>query len=353
MSNSRRAARVIRRATSASRSASSLSNSNRSSAQSSGLRRVLGLGFGLAVIVGSTLGIGILRTPGLVAGQLSTPSAILLVWIVVAAFAVRHPSPASSPTASSASVAGLVFALQAVVITYGGWQSALYFSEEDRDPTANIPRSMIGGVAAVIVVYLLINLALLWVLPVPDLARSTLAAADAARVLAGPRGQQIITVLSLVSLPPMLNAIVMIGARIMFAMGRDGLLWRKTAAVGAGGTPAIATLITTAVAVVGIVSGTFQRLVAITAFFLALNYGICCVALVVLRRREPHRARPFVAPGYPWSAYIVLSGAVALVVGTLVGRTVNGGLAIALLIAGLIGRMAVARRGARRSVAKL
>src|SRR5437867_5509164 len=82
MSNSRRAARVIRRATSASRSASSLSNSNRSSAQSSGLRRVLGLGFGLAVIVGSTLGIGILRTPGLVAAQLSSSSAILLVWLV-------------------------------------------------------------------------------------------------------------------------------------------------------------------------------------------------------------------------------------------------------------------------------
>src|SRR5436190_15065967 len=82
MSNSRRAARVIRRATSASRSASSLSNSNRSSAQSSGLRRVLGVGFGLAVIVGSTLGIGILRTPGLVAGQLATRSAILAVWIV-------------------------------------------------------------------------------------------------------------------------------------------------------------------------------------------------------------------------------------------------------------------------------
>src|SRR5438094_7033353 len=81
MSNSRRAARVIRRATSASRSASSLSNSNRSSAQSSGLRRVLGIGFGLAVIVGSTLGIGILRTPGLVAGQLPNPTAILLVWI--------------------------------------------------------------------------------------------------------------------------------------------------------------------------------------------------------------------------------------------------------------------------------
>src|SRR5207248_7288379 len=114
-----------------------------------------------------------------------------------------------------------------------------------------------------------------------------------------------------------------------------------------GGTPAIATLITTAVAVVGIVSGTFQRLVAITAFFLALNYGICCVALVVLRRREPHRARPFVAPGYPWSAYIVLSGAVALVVGTGAGGPGSGVLASALLIAGRLGRVALAPRVAR------
>src|SRR5919197_2974669 len=82
MSNSRRAARVTLRATSANRSTSSLSNSSRSSTQPSGLRRVLGLGFGLAVIVGSTLGIGILRTPGLVSGQLSNAPAILAVWFV-------------------------------------------------------------------------------------------------------------------------------------------------------------------------------------------------------------------------------------------------------------------------------
>jgi APA family basic amino acid/polyamine antiporter len=264
--------------------------------------------------------------------------------VVVAAFVVRHPSPASSSSAPSASVAGLVFALQAVVITYGGWQSALYFSEEDRHPTANIPRSMIGGVASVIAVYLLVNLALLSVLPIAELAQSTLPAADAARVLAGPRGQQIITVLSLISLTPMLNAIVMIGARIVFAMGRDGLLWKKTAEVGAGGTPTVATLITTAIAVIGIATGTFQRLVAITAFFLTLNYGICCVALIGLRRREPNRARPFLAPAYPASAYIVLIGAAALVVGTLVGDTVNAALAITLLISGLVGRWLFHRR---------
>jgi APA family basic amino acid/polyamine antiporter len=264
--------------------------------------------------------------------------------VVVAAFVIPHTRVMPGLAVPAASIAGLIIALQAVVITYGGWQSALYFSEEDRDPDRNIPRSMIGGVASVIVVYLLVNLALLSVLPIGDMARSTLPAADAARVLVGPRGHLIITVLSLISLPPMLNAILMIGTRILFAMGRDGLLWKETAAVNTGGTPTIATLVTTAVAVVLIASGSFQRLVAITAFFLALNYGVCCLALFVLRRREPTRLRPFVAWGYPWSAAIVFAGAAALLIGMLAGDTMNGALALALLAAGLIARAGFSRR---------
>src|SRR6266850_1869638 len=195
---------------------------------------------------------------------------------VVIAALVLAPSTASTAAAPAPapSLAAVIIALQSVVITYGGWQSALYFTEEDRDPDRNLPRSMIAGVASVIVVYLLVNLALLSVLPIPDLARSTLPAADAAQILMGSRGRQIITVLSLVSLPPLLNAIMMIGTRILFAMGRDGLLWRRTAAVTAAGTPLAATVVTTAVAVALIASGTFQKLVAIASFFLALNYCV-------------------------------------------------------------------------------
>ena len=124
-----------------------------------------------------------------------------------------------------------------------------------------------------------------------------------------------ITLLSLISLPPLLNAIMMIGTRILFAMGRDGLLWSRTATVNAGGTPGVATLVTTAVAIVLIVTGTFQRLVAMASFFLAANYSVCCLALVVLRRREPELPRPFRAWGYPWSAGIVLAGAAVFLVG--------------------------------------
>jgi len=259
--------------------------------------------------------------------------------VVLAALVFAPGIPSGLGLASQApSFSGLIVALQSVVITYGGWQSALYFSEEDRDPDRNLPRSMIGGVAAVIVVYLLVNVALLSVLPVADLARSTLPAADAAQVLLGGRGREIITILSLVSLPPTLNAILMIGTRILFAMGRDGLLWRRAASVTARGTPSAAMSATTLVALALVATGTFQRLVAVVAFFLAANYVVCCLALVVLRRREPDRPRPFRAWGYPWSAALVLAGAAAFLAGAAAGDTINAAGALALLGLGFLVR---------------
>ena len=269
-------------------------------------------------------------------------AAFLTVVVAAMIFApdVRRGSAAAG---HAPSLAGLIAALQSVVITYGGWQSALYFSEEDRDPDRNLPRAMIGGVAAVIVVYLLVNVALLSVLPLADLAHSTLPAADAAQILLGERGRIVITILSIVSLPPMLNAILMIGTRILFAMGRDGLLSRRTAAVTGGGTPAVAMLATTTVALALIATGTFQRLVAIVAFFLAGNYVVCCLALIVLRRREPDRPRTFRAWGYPWSAGLVLAGAAAFLVGAAIGDSVNAAGAIALLALGMAIRPLTAR----------
>src|SRR5829696_8872824 len=186
--------------------------------------------------------------------------------LIVAAFTMGPPGAPGRQTPEDAlglTFTGIILALQAVVIAYGGWQSALYFTEEDRDPARHLPRAMIGGVASVIVVYLLVNLALLAVLPIPDLAKSTLPGADAAAIVAGDRGKQFLTVLSVLSLLPLLNAILMIGTRILFAMGRDGLVSPRTASVNAGGTPGVATVVTTGVAVILIASGTFQNLIAL------------------------------------------------------------------------------------------
>ena len=281
--------------------------------------------------------------------QEATTAIKFLAFLALVAACFAYAGSSSSPAPASAaeqarglprapSLVGLVVALQSVVITYGGWQSALYFTEEDRDPRRNLPRSMIGGVLAVLVIYLLVNMALLSVLPVADLARSTLPAADAAKVIFGGRGAQIITLLSLVSLPPLVNAVMMIGTRILFAMGRDRLLWPAAAAVNERGAPVVATVVTTAVAAVLIWSGTFQKLVAVASFFLAVNYCVSCLALLTLRQREPQMERPFRAWGYPWSVGIVLAGAAAFLIGVLLGDTRTALIGIGLLAAGLLGK---------------
>jgi basic amino acid/polyamine antiporter, APA family len=273
--------------------------------------------------------------------------------LVVAAF-LRAPAGTRGLVAADArglTFTGFILALQAIVIAYGGWQSALYFTEEDRDPARHLPRAMVGGVVSVTVVYLLVNLALLNVLTMPELAKSTLPGADAAAVVAGDRGRQIITVLSVISLLPLLNAILMIGTRILFAMGRDGLVTTRTASVNPGGTPDVATLVTTGMALLLIASGTFQNLIALAAVFLALNYCVCCLALLVLRRREPGLARPFRAWGYPWSAVVVVAGAVVFLAGMLVNDTANAAKAMGLLALGLAGRAVVAVRAGKRQAA--
>jgi APA family basic amino acid/polyamine antiporter len=128
--------------------------------------------------------------------------------------------------------------------------------------------------------------------------------ADAAHLITGLHGRDLITVLSVISLVPVLNAVTMIGTRIIFAMGRDRLFWSRTSTVNAGGTPHTAMLLTATIAVGLIATGTFQRLVAMTSFFPAANYCLCCIALITLRYREPEARRPYRAWAYPWLAWI-------------------------------------------------
>jgi basic amino acid/polyamine antiporter, APA family len=250
----------------------------------------------------------------------------------------------SQPIPSSTTFAGWVVALQAIVITYAGWQSPLYFIEEDRHPARDLPRTMLGGVMSVTAIYLLVNIALLKVLPMSELSGATFPAADAARAIAGPHGRNLITVLSILSLVPLLNAIMMMGTRIIFAMGRDQLFWSRTSSVNAGGTPDTATLLTAGVAIVLIASGTFQRLIAITSFFLAANYALCCIALLVLRRREPDLVRPYKVWGYPWSVWLIAAGGAIFLIGMLFADTLNGIGSLALLAFGLLARAVLVRK---------
>jgi APA family basic amino acid/polyamine antiporter len=248
----------------------------------------------------------------LVAGCFLLPAATPLNQAFVSEQATTEGGPWIEALASNwrALLAAAVVALQAVITTYDGWASPVYFAEEFSQPERDLPRSLIGGVLAVSALYLLINAALLHVLPLPLLAGSPLPAALAAEALVGRAGGAVITAVALLALLGLINTVVMAAPRILLGLGRAGLLPPLTTAVNAGGTPVTALLLTSGASALLLLAGSFERLLSLGAvLYVALPLaGVTC--LVVLRVREPQLPRPFRCWAYPLPPLLV--GAVSL-----------------------------------------
>ncbi|HKQ51824.1 MAG TPA: APC family permease [Pyrinomonadaceae bacterium] len=215
--------------------------------------------------------------------------------------------------------AALMLALQAVIYTYDGWSGVIYFSEEVRDPPRDIPRALFGGVLLIIAIYLLVNLALVYVLPLERLAGDELALGTAAEVVFGPRGETIFRSLMIVSMLSGINAFHLMATRVLFAMSRDRLGANAAAQVNRGGTPAVALFLSATVAALFIVGGKrFETVINALAFFFVANYTMSFISVFVLRRREPELERPYRAWGYPWTTALALLGSVAFLAGAIV-----------------------------------
>jgi APA family basic amino acid/polyamine antiporter len=224
-------------------------------------------------------------------------------------------TPVAVPTGGLTSLVAVILALQLVLGTYDGWYGPIYFSEEDTNPKQNIPRSMFGGIAVIIAIYVLVNAALLYVLPMSSLAGSEFAGGDAMSLIFGSRGGQIVTVLALLSLVSIVNAVMMMTPRITFALARDGLFTKRAANVSKGGTPVFALLVTAVCAVALTVVGTFELLLAIGQFFIVVITILLIVGLFRLRRLEPDLPRPFKTWGYPYAPLVMLLISVLLFFG--------------------------------------
>ena len=274
---------------------------------------------------------------------LSLAKAVAFLALVAACFllpiqaappiALTPPAPMAIAGWRSLSLA-VVLALQAVITTYDGWASPVYFAEEFSEPGRDLPRSLIGGVLAVLVLYLLINLALLHVLPIAQLASSSLPAAAAARALAGPLGGLLITALALVSLLGLINTVVMAAPRILFGLSRDGLLPSFVAQVNGGGTPSAALLLTSTAAAALVLAGSFERLLTMGAV-LYVSLPLAGIAsLVTLRQREPELPRPFLTWGYPVSPLLITAVSLAFLMGSTANDWLSSLAALALVATG-------------------
>src|SRR5712691_9244629 len=214
--------------------------------------------------------------------------------------------------------AALIIALQGVLYTYDGWYGVIYFGEEVRNPKRDVVRSMFGGVLLVIAIYLVVNLAYVYVLPLSQLAGEKFAAGAVANKIFGGYGDKTIRVLAILSLLSTINAYTLTAPRILYAMSCDELFARRANRVNRGGTPTVTLLISTTVAVLFIVSAKFSAILAALAFFFVANYAMAYISLIVLRRREPNLPRPYRVWGYPWTTLIVLLGAITFLVGAVI-----------------------------------
>jgi len=230
----------------------------------------------------------------------------------------------------------LVLALQGIIYTYDGWYSTVYFGEEVRDTARNIPRAMVGSVLLVIAIYLLFNLALVYVLPFERLAGEPLAAGAAAEAVFGPSGATVIGVVAILSLLAAVNGNTLTAPRVVYAMSRDRLFWRGASRVNRGGTPTVSLFMSTAAALLMIVySGTFSSLLAAIAFFFVFDYTLVFLSVFVLRFREPDAERPYRAWGYPLTTALALLGSIAFLAGAVQADTKNSVFALELLGASL------------------
>jgi APA family basic amino acid/polyamine antiporter len=236
-------------------------------------------------------------------------------------------------TDDTASWSSFGLALSPILFTYLGWNATVYVASEIRDPGRNVPLSLFLGLAICIVVYLLINALYLYALPVAALRGEVRVGEAAARALFGDAGGTVAAVLVLASIAGCLNATILVGPRIAYAMALDGVFFGGVDKVHAvNRTPHVAIFAQALSAILLIlVLRRFPSVLDYTTFAIVLATIADTAALYTLRWKQPQRRRPYRAWGYPLLPALYLVANVAIAIALVLGRPLE--CAVALLVA--------------------
>ena len=238
---------------------------------------------------------------------------------------------------SGVSLAGFGLALSPVLFSYLGWNSSVYVASEIRDPGRNVPRSLFLGVAICTAIYLLVNAVYLYALPVAALRGVGDAGQAAARALFGGVGGTLVALFVLASILGTLNAMVLVGPRIAYAMALDRLFFPGVdRAHAVFRTPAVAIAVQAGVATAIVLAlGTFERALAYTTFAILLATMGDVAALFRLRRIRPAAPRPYRAWGHPWVPALYFAATAAVAAALLHGQPQDCAAGIAIAATGL------------------
>lgn len=236
---------------------------------------------------------------------------------------------------------GFAVAMVPILFTYLGWNAPVYVASELRDPARTLPRALLGGTLLVTLLYLLLNAVYLYAVPLDAMyatdsvgaRRGIVRIAEVAAIaLFGPRGGEVMSALVLVSIVGCLNATVLVGARIVYAMALDRTVPQALANIHpVRGTPNVALLAQAAVASLLLVTGSFEQILTYTTFAVITLMVLDGLALFRLRRRAD-LDRPYRVWGYPFVPALYVAASLGLWANTLLAFPTES--LLGLLIAG-------------------
>ena len=266
-------------------------------------------------------------------------SALALLVLAAMLLGSGHGASAAHLTASTGApvaLSAMGLALVSILWAYDGWGDLSFAAGEVKDPQRNLPRAIIVGTLAIIVIYLLTNVAYLYVSPIDAVARSPLVAADTMMTLFGRVGVALVSIFVMISSFSSLNGSMLASPRVFFAMADDGLLFPVIAKVHPRyRTPYVAILLAALLGMALVMSRSFERLT--DTFVLAIwpFYALGVAAIYRLRRQQPALPRPYRVIGYPVVPALFIVAVAAFVVNSLVNDTTNSVITFVVILAGI------------------
>jgi len=261
--------------------------------------------------------------------------------LVILGFALGGGSLKSGPLVAQPASFGLLRSIGAAMVpiafTYGGWQTATFVAGEMRDARRDLSRGLLLGVAAVVGLYLAVNLACLRVLGPAGLDATTTPASDVMRIALGERGAQWIAVGIAVSTLGFLSQSMLTAPRVYYAMARDGLFFESVGKVSRRSRAPVVAIVLQGLAAIAIAcSGTYGEILnfAVTVDF--IFFGMTAASLFILRRRQAgSESGIYRAPGHPITTILFVLSCAGIVGSAIVAAPANSATALCIMLAAL------------------
>jgi APA family basic amino acid/polyamine antiporter len=271
--------------------------------------------------------------------------------------AVAPPLAAPAPVVLGNPLAVIGLAMVPVLFSYSGWQTSSFMSAELRDPHSTLPRGLIAGVIAVLILYLAVNATCLRALGIAGLAATNTPASDVAALAFGQIGRSIMAIVISLSTLGFLSNQILTSPRVYFQMAEDGTFFKQLAWVSRRThSPVVAIVAQGIVAMVIALSGKYDQILNYVTSNDYIFFGLAAIALVVFRirdARDPNAPKPaFRMPGHPYTTLLFLVAAWYIVADTILKAPRDTAWGIGLLLSGLpVYALFAWRASARRSFA--